>query len=251
MLREFVHAFLFTSIINICRTLLMSISSSEALEELLETRSIASKADSIRSWVENLPPFEPVIGKKRRRDDSTRQSAASRQHPQRHGLMDVSDNAALLNALGSPTKARGSARRRGSPRKRGAPQKRDSRPNSNQAMDIFDENANDSTDPEDTPRPLSKRKRVEDDAPSMPNTSSTASASSDRSRSPTKMAELLNLPDPMHSKVLQDLQDVDEEHPLFRVRNLLTKLRAVSSGIGILDRSTKVESLNSFVGKSS
>lgn len=158
VLREFVHAFLFTSIINICRTLLMSISSSEALEELLETRSIASKADSIRSWVENLPPFEPVIGKKRRRDDSTRQSAASRQHPQRHGLMDVSDNAALLNALGSPTKARGSARRRGSPRKRGAPQKRDSRPNSNQAMDIFDENANDSTDPEDTPRPLSKRK---------------------------------------------------------------------------------------------
>ena len=233
--------------------------------------SCNSQSSFISSWIQQLPTvpssFEDVhnsITVLRFGKNKVERSPTHKKRP----LAEISGNAMNTtsynlrkrkNASSPLSNQPDSVKRRqmqlirdeGSPRKRGAPQKRDSRPNSNQGIDIFDENANDSTDPEDTPRPLSKRKRVEDDAPSMPTPLSKASASSDRSRSPTKMAELLNLPDPMHSKVLQDLQDVDEEHPLFRVRNLLTKLRAVSSGIGILDRSTKVESLNSFVGKSS
>lgn len=217
-----------------CERYPMSHNEESNLGDSYETRSIAFSSDSIRSWIENLPPFKPVADKKRKRAVE-QSSVLSRRQPQRSSLMDLPENAPSLNAVPALT-ARKMTRRQSSPRKKAV----SSQPP--RFMEIFDENAEDSTDLEDTPRPLSKRKRtgIESDAPSLPPSSSKASTASERSRSPTKLVELLNLQDPLHSKALGSFQVINDSHPLFRIKSLVAKLYKSANGLGILDQKTEV-----------
>ena len=68
----------------------------------------------------------------------------------------------------------------------------------------------------------------------------TSEPHSNRSQSPTKMAEMQNLPKGINTEVLVDLEEIGDQHPLSSVLPLLEDLQRFSRGIGVLDSTAQV-----------
>ena len=194
----------------------------------------SSHLTSIYQWLQDLPLPAPDIPRKRKR-----QPIASN----RKALNTVSGN--KISQQRMPPRREKCRSQLDGPQ----PTELGGRGKDSGSFEIFDENEGMVQGDEATPRP--KRQRITADGvyslpPSSATSASEASNKSERSRSPTKMAELHNLVDPLHFEVLPDLGQIQSLHPLYKRVDLFRSLRRFSQGLDVLDSNTKVHSRLSF-----
>lgn len=102
------------------------------------------------------------------------------------------------------------------------------------------ERTEDAPNDEQTPR-ASTRLQTASDGPLQLPPSLSAGAKSQRPRSPTNMAELKNLPAPLHLACGIEMYDIDNTHPLRPILALLEDIQQHSMGLNVLDDNTKVK----------
>lgn len=188
---------------------------------------VSSREIFVLSWIQESANPQPLtLDKKRKRNTDPSDEAISSRGPQRrHHLREITVNTMAYESPGTQTRSRNRRRHDESLKKPLTPKR------IGNTVDIFDENAERISELENTPRP----------AYSLPPPSS--SSKTNRSTSPVKMAEMENLPVPLHTETLVDLGAIDDEHhALHGACALLKDLKKLSHGIGVLDSTKKVTS---------